>query len=139
MYSLRKAKKEDFDFLRTLHRLTLKPYVEEIWGWDETFQLKIFRDRFNPEKIQIVQSSGKDIGVLEIEKKEKEIFLANFLLLPDYQNKGIGSQILKDIIHEANGLPITLSVLRPNPAKKFYERLGFVPTFEDEIRCYMRK
>ena len=48
-------------------------------------------------------------------------------ILPEFQGKGLGSQIIRDILAEGRkaGLPVTLTVLSLNPARRLYERLGF--------------
>ncbi len=140
-FNLRPASSSDFDFLRQLHRLTLKPYVEQVWGWDEAQQEKLLRDRFDPEKLKIIQQNGNDIGLLQVELKPEETFLGNILLLPDVQGRGLGGKIVESVIGQANqaGQPVTLTVLKPNPAKKLYERLGFIVTSEDEVRFFMKR
>jgi ribosomal protein S18 acetylase RimI-like enzyme len=40
---------------------------------------------------------------------------------------------------EANALPVTLKVLKGNPAKRLYDRLGFEIVGEDDIQFYMRR
>jgi len=138
-YSLRPATKTDFAFLQKLHKLTLKPYVEQIWGWNDLQQEKLLCDRFDPAKLQVIQIESEDVGVLQVEEKIEQIFLANILLLPEWQGKGLGSKIVLDIIVRAGNLPVTLTVLKPNPAKSLYERLGFVTTNEDEVRYFMKR
>ncbi|MBK9322384.1 MAG: GNAT family N-acetyltransferase [Bdellovibrionaceae bacterium] len=138
-YTLRDANTLDFEFLRQLHRLTLKPYVTQIWGWDEEQQERLLRARFDPAKLKIIKLGQKDIGVLQVETRPEEIFLANVLLLPECQGKGLGTEIVRDIIQSAGQLSVTLTVLKPNPAKKLYERLGFETTAEDDVRFFMKR
>lgn len=138
-YSLRPATSADFSFLRELHRQTLRPYVEQIWGWDEQQQENLLRERFAPEKLQVIQIAGKDTGILQVETKPNEVFLANILLAPEFQKRGLGRKIVSDVVEQAKvrGLPVALTVLKPNPAKRLYERLGFQVTKEDEVRYFM--
>lgn len=139
-YKLRLATNQDFEFLRRLHRETLKPYVTELWGWDEARQEKLLRERFDPAKLQVIQQARLDVGVLHIDRRPTELFLANILILPGSQGVGLGTAIVRDLMAEARRLnvPITLTVLRPNPARKFYEKLGFTITGEDEFRYFMK-
>ncbi|MBW4512743.1 MAG: GNAT family N-acetyltransferase [Scytonematopsis contorta HA4267-MV1] len=48
-------------------------------------------------------------------------------LLPEYQCLGIGTQLIQSVISQAKSLnkPVVLHVLKINPAKSLYERLGF--------------
>ena len=45
------------------------------------------------------------------------------------------------LIDEATGLhqAMTLGVVKTNPAKRLYERLGFRTTHEDDRKFYMRR
>ncbi len=139
-YELRQATQYDFELLRRLHRSTLKPYVEQIWGWDEDQQVKLLQERFFPSKLMVVQQAGIDIGILQVESRAEEVFLGNILIRPESQRMGLGTQIMHNIINSATaaGLPVTLTVLRPNPAKAFYEHLGFCTTSEDDVRFFMK-
>jgi ribosomal protein S18 acetylase RimI-like enzyme len=139
MYSFRSAKPDDFALLKMIHEKTLRPYVELIWGWDEELQEVLLRKKFDPGKLQVIQLGGKDIGILQLERRPDVVFLANLLILPEYQRKGLGSLIIKDIIESAENRPVTLSVLKPNPAKNLYERLGFEVIDQDEIRYKMKR
>jgi ribosomal protein S18 acetylase RimI-like enzyme len=47
--------------------------------------------------------------------------------------------LIKDLLREARakGKPVSLSVVRHNPAQRLYERLGFKVIGEDEIKLHM--
>jgi len=139
MYSLRPARPEDFGFLQMTHEKTLRSYVEEIWGWNSEQQESLLRERFEPSKLQIIQVDGDDVGVLQVEQDIDTVFLANLLILPEHQRNGLGTLIINDIIKKAAGIPVTLSVLKFNPAKQLYERLGFVVSEQDEVRYQMQR
>jgi ribosomal protein S18 acetylase RimI-like enzyme len=141
MYALRPATEADHDFLYRLHTATMKEYVTTLWGWDEAAQQRMFRERFNPALRQVIVVDGQDAGALEVHWGEAEAFISNILIAPEFQRRGIGRAILKDILDEATarGLPVTLRVLRPNPARGLYERLGFVVTEETPERFYLRR
>lgn len=140
-YHLRQATEADYDFLYRLHTATLKEYVAALWGWDEAAQQRMFRERFEPAARQIVVVDGQDAGDLQVEWREDAAFVARIALAPEFQRRGLGTAILKDILAEAKsrGLPVTLHVLRPNPARNLYARLGFVVTEETPERIFMRR
>ena len=138
-YTLRAMVQQDFIFYQNLHKDSLKPYVEQVWGWIDSQQEKRLKERFSPSKMQVIQVCNQDVGVLEIEKTSEGVFLKNILILPKFQGRGLGSQIIRDVIEEAILLPVFLSVLRPNPAKKLYKRLGFKVVSEEPERFYMKR
>lgn len=139
--SLRQAKKEDYEFLWNLHKATMKSYVEETWGWNEQFQKEYFNNQFETKNIQLIVVDDSKIGAIEIQDTEKELFIATFKIAPDFQNKGIGSTILNRIINTSDSKqkPVKLQVLKVNPAKRFYKRLGFETVDETETHFVMEK
>lgn len=138
---LRVATKKDYDFLYGLHCKTMHDYIEATWGWDEDWQQNHFKDSFQPEANQIIILNGKEIGRVEVDYKEFGIHIGNIQISPNSQNKGIGSRIILDIIRQAQlkNNPVTLQVLKVNPARCFYERLGFVIVDEDEAHFKMKR
>jgi ribosomal protein S18 acetylase RimI-like enzyme len=125
---LRAATTDDTDFLYRLHRAAMQEYVVQTWGqWDEAWQSHYFQQHFDPAACQIIVLHGQDIGVISVVRQVTDIFLSNIELLPAYQGLGIGTQLIKALVDEAHRkrVPITLQVLKVNPARRLYERLGF--------------
>lgn len=139
-YTLRQATPADLDSLRRLHHAAMRDAVEPIWGWDEKVQDRFFDERFQPEKVQVVLVDGVQAGCFSVEERADEVFLAEIRIDPAFQNKGIGSQIVKAVISDSarKGLPVMLTVLKTNRAKVLYERHGFVQVGEFEERYRMR-
>ena len=125
--SYRSALENDLDFLYSLHVATMREYVDQVWGWDDVYQESLFQKNYIPANIQIITSDGKDIGMLSIEERENDIFLRTIEIHPNLQRKGSATTIIKNIL--AKGLqknkPVFLQVLKVNPARQLYERLGF--------------
>jgi len=139
--SLRPATQEDFDFLWWLHRATMRPYVEKTWGWDEQWQARCFRDHFDPNTREILEGDGVPIGYISVERREDCIFLAAIEIAPDHQNQGVGTKLVRALLDEADskGIPVELQVLKVNPVRRFYERLGFAVNGETETHYLMRR
>ncbi|MFN2121091.1 MAG: GNAT family N-acetyltransferase [Anaerolineales bacterium] len=123
----RNADEKDMDFLYALHAATMMEYVDKTWGWDDAQQEAAFRKNHDPAGIQIVTYDGADIGMLYTEEREAEVFVAHIEISPEYQGRGIGSSILEQIVAGAaqRRKPVSLRVLKVNPARRLYERLGF--------------
>ena len=139
MYTLRQATEADYAFLYDLFRATMKVYVAQTWGWNETVQPDMFKNRFDPEHSQIVVVDGRDVGVLSMERRSDTLFLGNIQILPEEQEHGLGTAIIKTIVEQAHGegIPVNLQVLKVNPARHLYERLGFVVTGETTTHYLM--
>jgi GNAT superfamily N-acetyltransferase len=127
MYTLRQATKADAAFLARLHHATMQPYLEQTLGWDEATQLAMFGEQFDPTHLQIILLSGREVGALRMEWQEETLALANLQLLPEEQGKGLGTLILTHLLDLARfeGVPATLYVLKVNPSRRLFERLGF--------------
>lgn len=140
-YTLRPATQNDYNFLYQLHVATIRDAVEATWGWDEEFQRRYFEEHWDPGPRRIIVVQGQDVGMVQVETYQDEIFLALIEVAPQWQGKGIGSAVIRDVQARAReaGLPLTLHVLKANPkAKRLYERLGFVVVEEREERFVMR-
>ncbi|MEL7834668.1 GNAT family N-acetyltransferase [Fodinibius sp. Rm-B-1B1-1] len=139
--TLRQAKEEDYEFLWNLHKTTMKSYVDETWGWDEEFQEKYFSNRFEANNIQLIILDDTTIGAIEIQDRENELFVASFEIAPQFQNKGIGSTILKRIINTSDNKQksLKLQVLKVNPAKRFYKQFGFETVDETKTHFIMKR
>ncbi len=139
--SFRQAKREDYEFLWNLHKATMKSYVDETWGWEEEFQKEYFSNQFDTNNIQLIIVDNSVIGAIEIQNRESELFIANFEIAPHFQDKGIGSTILKRIINTSDSKrkPIKLQVLKVNPAKQFYKRFGFETVEKTETHLIMER
>jgi ribosomal protein S18 acetylase RimI-like enzyme len=138
--TLRASSTNDADFLYRLHCAAMRAYVMQTWGqWNEAWQSQYFHQHFNPIPCQIVVFEDKDIGVVCVERQATDIFLSSIELLPAYQAQGIGTQLIRALLDEAHqkGVPLVLQVLKVNPARKLYERLGFAISGETATHYLM--
>jgi ribosomal protein S18 acetylase RimI-like enzyme len=131
IFSLRKATDNDLDLTYKIKKNALHEYLEMLWGWNETAQAEFHREHFKKEHFQIIEWHEKGIGYLEIENRQDHIFLANIMILKQFQGKGIGKIILEDLMKHHS--EIHLEVLKVNKqAVQFYQNLGFEIEQEDE-------
>lgn len=130
MYTLRSVTDKDFDFVKEVELDGLRPYITEVFGWDDEFQDQRFIDHWRTAGKSIICVAGEDVGVLEIREREGMVFLARLFIRADRRNRGIGSKIINDVVAHAHAQQktVALKVLLPNPSRHLYERLGFVVT-----------
>jgi 2-amino-4-hydroxy-6-hydroxymethyldihydropteridine diphosphokinase len=121
--SRRNATLEDIEWLDSFYESVIRPYVELTHEWDSNK----FREHFDPKTIEVIQADGIDIGMLKVEERDDCIYLGDLQIDRQYQNQGIGTNLIKTVIRSANiaNKPIRLRVLKGNPAKELYLRLGF--------------
>jgi len=124
---LRPATPADYDFIYQVKKVALGAYTAVTWGWDEAFLSAHFAEGFDPAEHQVIVADLQDIGELAIENGESDINLAGIYILPQFQRRGFGSAVTKDLISEGklSGRPVRLQVLKVNPAKLLFEFLGF--------------
>lgn len=138
IYNLRTAQEDDLEFLFNVSTEAMRPVVEqlhpgEVPNRDE--ELQKYKEKFIPEKIQIIQYEGQDVGRLRIVRSAESIYVGGIQILPAFQGKGIGGAIFTDLIKESDklGIPIVLEVHDINgPALSFYKKLGFIEAGKQE-------
>jgi ribosomal protein S18 acetylase RimI-like enzyme len=122
--SQRAATLEDLEWLDLFYESIMRPYVELTHEWDSTK----FRESFNRDITKIIQVDGVDVGMLKVEERLDCIYLGDIQIDRSYRNQGIGTQLIETVISSANlaNKPIRLRVLKGNPVKNLYHRLGFI-------------
>ena len=138
--STRAATVADADFLWKLHRSTMAAYVDRTWGWEDAWQKHHFRQRLDQSDYEIVLLDGQPVGCRAVRWYTGRIFLAVLEILPEFQRRGIGTALLRQVLRDASsvGLPIELHVLKVNPAIRLYRRLGFRRVSETAAQEIMR-
>lgn len=124
---LRAATEGDRDFFFAVRRETLRPYAEEHWPWEDA-EMRCWTDReFDDLPLQIVEAGGVPVGYIAVVHQPDHDFLDEIALVPEAQRHGIGTALVRAAMDEAGvrGVPLRLSVLVNNPARRLYERLGF--------------
>jgi len=91
----------------------------------------------NFDSAEIILLSGTPVGLLKVVRGEDNWDLVQIQILPEKQGGGLGSIILEKLLADADeaGASVSLSVLRANPARRWYERLGF-PTVGENDKAY---
>jgi GNAT superfamily N-acetyltransferase len=130
---LRPATNYDAAFALHVTEACMRLYAEQTWGaWNGLAD-------FDPSFDKIIQLAGTDVGLIGVERRPDHWLIHKLYLLPLYQNQGHGGRLLQALMNEANSaqVPIRLTVLEANPARRFYERHGFVVTKTISPRHHM--
>ena len=137
---LRAYEARDFDFARRLYFETMGWAIERVFGWDEARQHASFAEWFKPEEVSVITADGFDVGWLQQRLDNNGILLGSIYVAPSMQRKGIGSGVIQTVLQlgRKKSKPVTLGVMKINPARALYERLGFRITHADECKVYMR-
>lgn len=137
--ALRPAYPRDFLFCERLYFAEMGNIIAQL-GLDMARQRESFARQWHVAEVRIITMSGEDIGWLQSKMTDSALFLGQLYLSGHMQHQGIGTRVLQMLIEEARrvGKPVTLGVVKINPARRLYERLGFKRTHEDEHKVYMR-
>ena len=87
----------------------------------EKAQTEYIRDEIAKGKVFYMLLDGKPVGVVSLQGS----LIENLYVLPDEQQKGYGTRLLREMIAQCDGVP-TLWVLSNNErANAFYRKHGF--------------
>ncbi len=132
--SLRPACPDDEDWLVDLRRRTIVPYRAPLGlpNDDATLRDNV-REHF--EDAQIICDGDRRIGLFKAYREGDGWALAQIQLEPDVQGRGIGAALIRALQQRAagEGVPLRLTVLNGNPARRLYDRLGFRQVALSEI------
>jgi ribosomal protein S18 acetylase RimI-like enzyme len=139
-FGLRQAVAADREWLWETKTRCLRLYIEQTYGaWDDTQRAR-FEATFIPEEIFIVSVDGRDAGFVSLRTEPKVIQLFNLMIAPEFQKRGLGTAVLRHVLNlaQARRLPVRLQVMKVNPARRLYERLGFTAVPAEEIPTHYR-
>lgn len=123
-FHLAKANKQDWNFIWSLRVATMKAMTTQSYGWDETTQRSYAEESLSGE---IVIVEDEPVGVITLSDWGDQLHLTWIAILPRIQGKGLGTQLIQYCQQKAisKQKPLTLQVLRNNPAISLYKRCGF--------------
>jgi GNAT superfamily N-acetyltransferase len=138
--AFRPAKPEDFAYCEQIYFAEMQRIHGEL-KLDKDQQVSSFRRQWQSRQVRIITFDGADIGWLQSMMRDGSFYLGQLFVEARWQRRGIGTAVMNCLIGEATlaGQAMTLGVVKINPAKRLYERLGFRITHQDEHKFYMRR
>lgn len=139
LVTYRDAIDDDKTFIQNLTHEAMDDYILQAWARLDEQQAcyqRLFKT--NSHK-QIIMYQQKAIGFLALEHFADRVFFDQIYLIAAAQRQGLGQHLINRVLADAaeKNIAVELIVLRTNPAKKLYERLGFKITKTDDYRYYM--
>ena len=134
----RPATEADVPFLLALRRQTMDAHLAAT-GADTSEAHHFARRRYGCAQAGVLQLDGRPVGLLKVRRAPEEWEVIQIQLGPELQGKGMGRMLLQQVIEEAAGAGLKLSVLKANPARRLYERLGFAIVDETTHEYVMRR
>ena len=136
--TLRRITEDDLSFLFGLYASTREEELAPVpWTPEqkEAFLRQQFaaqhswwRQHYTGARFDLVLVDGVPAGRLYVDVWEREVRIVDIALVPEYRGGGIGTMLLRRVFDEgdAAGKPVSIHVEVFNPARRLYERLGFV-------------
>ena len=138
-WTLRPATLADLEQLAELRAVVMRPDLERLGRYDAQRVRQRLRDSFAPEHTQIIEVDGELSGSVSLRPAEDGRWLEHFYLSPHHQGQGLGTAVLGTVLGaaDADQATVRLNVLQGSPARKLYERHGFVTEAEDPVDVFM--
>lgn len=134
----RKAVEADIAYLLWLRKETMEEHLVNS-GISLNEEEQLLRINYLFDQAKMVLLDGEVIGLLKLDEKENEVEIVQVQIDPKFQRKGLGRQIIESVIENSlsQQKEISLSVLKQNPAKDLYLRMGFKVVSEDDTSFNM--
>ena len=138
---VRPSSADEQRFAFEVKRAALREHVAQVWGWDDAVQQAFHASDWASHRPDVIELDGMPIGTVETIAHADHLYVGEFYLLPAYQRRGIGRQVLEDILARADrlSLRVRLQFLKVNPVRSLYERAGFRVTEESETHFFAER
>jgi ribosomal protein S18 acetylase RimI-like enzyme len=149
--SLRPAVDTDREFLTALYASTREVELELV-DWDEATKRAFVQHQFSAQDehyrsnypgatLDVIEVDGEPAGRLYVHRGPSDIRIMDIALVPGFRGRGIGTELLRSLISEAeeSGRKLSIHVEANNPARSLYDRLGFHPAGEHGIYVLMER
>jgi ribosomal protein S18 acetylase RimI-like enzyme len=147
--TLRPVSSGDRDFLLQVYASTREEELRLVdWSADQKAafvrmqfeaQDAYYREHYHPATFDVIEVDGEAVGRLYVARWEDEIRIVDIAILPEHRGRGIGTRLLEELLAEGGetGKRVSVHVELNNPARRLYERLGFVPVGEQGLYVLM--
>lgn len=151
--SLRPVKAEDEETLLKIYASTREEELQQVseWTieqkemflrWQLEMQRRDYEARYPKADYQLILFEGVPAGRLWVARTPEQIRLLDIAVLPEFQNRRIGTYLLGNLIREseATATPLRHMIYKLNTeARRFYERLGFRLVEDDRMYLLMER
>lgn len=136
---MRPASVADVEAVAELRAVVMRADLERLGRYDEQRVRQRLRNGFAPAHTWVIEVGGAFAGCVALRPAEDAHWLEHFYLAPHLQGSGIGTAVLRGLLErcDRDGTLVRLDVLQGSPARRLYERLGFVLETEDPVDVFM--
>lgn len=138
-FSLRPATEADFEPVLALSIRAMREHLERIGRFDPERRRSRMRLPFDAGILRIIEQDGALAGCVGVLQRDACVEIHSLFLDTHAQGRGLGEAIFRVILAEHPGRNLRLEVVKQSPARRFWERLGFVQYGEDETDWLMER
>ncbi|MGN6663663.1 MAG: GNAT family N-acetyltransferase [Solirubrobacterales bacterium] len=148
--TLRPAADGDRPFMLSVYASVREPELEasglprEQWGAFVEHQFEAQSHAYaayRDTSFEVVLVDSEPAGRLIVARWPEELRVVDIALLPQYRGHGIGEELMRSLLEEADerGVKASIHVERFNPAQRLYARLGFRPVSETGVYLLLER
>ena len=130
----------DEPFLFALYS-TVRAAEMTLVPWDDNQKTAFLQSQFKAQheyylnsypqgSFQLIELDGERVGRLYFAELDDEIRIIDLTILPEYRSRGIGTQIISDILHKS-AKPVRIYLESFNQSIGLFKRFGFRMTNEE--------
>jgi ribosomal protein S18 acetylase RimI-like enzyme len=149
--TLRPVEDADRAFLVELYRSVREPELAAV-DWDDATKRAFVDQQFSAQDahyrahypgatLDVIEVDGSPAGRLYVHRGPSDIRIMDIALAPASRGRGIGTELLRSLIEEADasGRKLSIHVEMNNPARSLYDRLGFLPAGEHGVYILLER
>jgi ribosomal protein S18 acetylase RimI-like enzyme len=149
--ALRPVTDADLDFLLRLYATTREDELKQVpWAPEQKAafirqqfeaQHAFWRENYTDTSWDLVVADGEPIGRLYVARWPDDIRIVDIALMPGHRGSGLGTRLIRELFAEADasGRKVSIHVEVFNPARRLYERLGFVQAGDRGVYLLMQR
>lgn len=149
--TLRPITDEDMPFLLRLYATTREDELTQV-PWTAEQKAAFVHQQFHAQHAHwqanytdtswdLVLVDGQPAGRLYVARWPDDIRIVDIALMPEYRGAGLGTQLIQPLLAEgdATGRKVSIHVEIYNPARRLYERMGFVQAGDRGVYLLMER
>jgi len=136
--TLRPSSDTDAAWIADLRAEVMRADLERLGKFDPVWVRERFLRGFVAANTRLIDVDGETVGSVAVRSEPGEHWLEHFYLAAAHQGRGVGGELLRRVLAErTDALPWRLNVLQGSPARRLYERHGFVFEREDDVDVWL--
>jgi ribosomal protein S18 acetylase RimI-like enzyme len=125
-FTLRPATEADFEAVLDLSIRVMRPHLDRLGRFDPARRRARMRHQFDAGILRVIEDGGAMLGCIGVEAHAAHVEIQSLFLEPGAQGRGLGAAVWRAVLAEHPGRAFRLDVLKESPARRFWERQGFV-------------